>query len=137
MAPQLDNGNWIEEYVHNGVFRRAVLSVLGTALNRNGNSYSNEFKCTIPEGWNINNMRVVAFISRPLKRAVSYTDFFITNAECIKLNNEGGGVEELLMDGDAVPVEYYDVMGRRYDTAHPGINIVRMSNGTVRKVLVK
>ena len=137
VAPQLDNGTWIEEYVHNGVFRRAIRSALGTALNRNGNSYSNEFKCTIPEGWNINNMRVVAFISRPLKRAVSYTDFFITNAECIKLNNEGGGVEEFLMDGDAVPVEYYDVMGRRYDTAHPGINIVRMSNGTIRKVLVK
>ena len=137
VAPQLDGGTWIEEYMHNGVFRHAMFSVLGATLNRNGYSYSNEFKYTIPQGWNIKNMRAVAFISRPLKRSNSFTDFYITNAECIKLYNEGGGVEELLMDGDAVPVEYYDVMGRRYDTAHPGINIVRMSNGTIRKVLVK
>jgi hypothetical protein len=137
VAPQLNSGTWVDDYMHNGVFRRAMRSVLGTTLNRNGNSYSNEFKYTIPGGWNINNLRVVAFVSRPLKRTMSFTDFYITNAECIRLTNEGGGVEELLMDGDAVPVEFYDVMGHRYDSARPGVNIVKMSNGTTRKVLVK
>lgn len=137
VAPQLNSGTWVEEYMHNGVFRRAMRSVLGTALNRIGNSYSNEFKYTIPGGWNISNMRVVAFISRPLKRTTSFTDFYITNAECIRLFNEGGGVEELLLnDSNAVPVEFYDVMGRRYDGAQPGVNIVKMSNGAVKKILV-
>ena len=31
----------------------------------------------------------------------------------------------------------YDATGRRQTTAHRGLNIVRMSDGTVRKVLVK
>ena len=74
VAPQLNSGTWVDDYMHNGVFRRAMRSVLGTTLNRNGNSYSNEFKYTIPGGWNINNLRVVAFVSRPLKRTMSFTD---------------------------------------------------------------
>ena len=48
------------------------------------------------------------------------------------------GIEEILaQDGNAVPVAYYDVMGRLLDGPRPGINIVKMSNGTAKKVLVK
>jgi hypothetical protein len=31
----------------------------------------------------------------------------------------------------------YDVQGRQHSELQPGINIIRYSNGTVRKVLVK
>ena len=100
VAPQLDGGNWVEQYKHGGVFRRAMRSVLGGALNREGNSYSNEFKCTVPADWNINNLRAVAFVSRPLKWSLSFTDFYITNAECVKLydkqlNGDVNGDNEL------------------------------------------
>jgi hypothetical protein len=36
-----------------------------------------------------------------------------------------------------VPVGYYDIMGRQYDNPQQGINIVKMSDGSTRKVLVK
>ena len=32
---------------------------------------------------------------------------------------------------------YYTIDGRRIETLQPGINIIRMSDGTVKKVLVK
>jgi len=136
---QLNNGAWAYKYVHNGVFRCALGSELGVDLNKDGDTYSNEFTVTIPEDWNIANMNVVAFISRPLANGANhlFTDMFVNNAETVRLQAQQGGVEEILTDGDAVPVEYFDVMGRKMNAPRQGINIVRMSNGTARKVLVK
>jgi hypothetical protein len=45
--------------------------------------------------------------------------------------------EELIINTDAVPVGYYDVTGRQLSGMQQGINIVKMSNGTAKKVLVK
>ena len=93
----------------------------------------------IPEEWNIANLNVVAFISRPLAAGGGqvFTDLAINNAETARLINQAEGVEELLLSGDVVPVEYYDIMGRKHDSMQPGINIVKMSDGSARKVLVK
>lgn len=48
-----------------------------------------------------------------------------------------GGYGSLSLTGadDPVEVEYYDLMGNRYSKPVSGVNIVRMSDGTVRKVL--
>ena len=139
VARQLNNGSWINGYRHNGVFRCALGSVKGVELNRVEGGYSNEFTMTIPEEWNIANLNVVAFISRPLAAGGGqvFTDLAINNAETARLINQAEGVEELLLSGDVVPVEYYDIMGRKHDSMQPGINIVKMSDGSARKVLVK
>ncbi len=139
VARQLNNGSWINGYRHNGVFRCALGSVKGVELNRVEGGYSNEFTVTIPEEWNIANLNVVAFISRPLAAGGGqvFTDLAINNAETARLINQAEGVEELLLSGDVVPVEYYDIMGRKHDSMQPGINIVKMSDGSARKVLVK
>lgn len=51
---------------------------------------------------------------------------------------EGTGVAELpAADANVVPVEYYSLDGLRLQKPSKGINIVRMSDGSVRKVLVK
>lgn len=137
IAPQLNLGTWVNKYQHNGVFRKALSSVFGSKLNITGNQYKNTYTFTIPNSWKRENLRVVAFISRPMRNAVSgFTDMFVNNAETFNFR-EGAGVEELLMDEDAVPVEYYDLLGRQHDGLQHGINIVKMSNGTARKVLVK
>ena len=81
-------------------------------------------------------MNVVAFISRPLENRVM-SDLRILNAESVRLIGESGGVDELIGNQDIVPVEYYDIMGRQHDSLQQGINIVKMSDGTARKVLVK
>jgi len=138
VAPQLNAGTWINDYTHNGVFRVALGSVFGVAFNKDGDSYSNSFEFTIPEGWNKDNLRVVAFISRPLSNGGggAFGDMYIDNADVFNFNTSEG-VDELLIEEDAVPVGYYDVTGRQTNGLQQGINIVKMSNGTAKKVLVK
>ena len=46
-------------------------------------------------------------------------------------------VVEQFVDGDAVPVGYYDITGRQLNGLQKGINIVKMSNGTARKIYIK
>ncbi|MBR5673867.1 MAG: Omp28-related outer membrane protein [Muribaculaceae bacterium] len=136
VAPQLNSGMWVSQYVHNGVFRCALGSVKGVGFNRVDGGYSNEFTVTIPEEWVLDNLNVVAFISRPIAAGV-LTDMELNNAESVRLYNPSHSIEEILADGDAVPVEYYDIMGHRTNGPRQGINIVKMSDGTARKVLVK
>ena len=45
--------------------------------------------------------------------------------------------DELIINTDAVPVGYYDVTGRQLSGMQQGINIVKMSDGTARKVYIK
>lgn len=87
VSRQLNDGTWVTNYNHNGVMRRALNSVLGNNLKRNGNTYENVFTYNIPAGWNINHLNVVAFISRPLANGASgeYTDLFINQANKRKL----------------------------------------------------
>ena len=136
VARQTNGSTWLTKFVHNGVFRTALGSIKGVDFNKTDAGYCNEFTVTIPNEWNINNMNVVAFIGRPIESGVA-TDMSVNNAESTRLVAGTGGVEELLLDEDAVPVEYYDLMGRQHDGLQQGINIVKMSNGTARKVLVK
>ena len=48
-----------------------------------------------------------------------------------------GGVEGVEMDNNAVEVSRYDIHGRLLSEPTPGINIVKMSDGTTRKEIVK
>lgn len=139
IARQLNQGTWVAKYEHEGVFRQALGSVFGVNLNKDGETYSNVFTYTIPEAWNMDKMNIIAFIGCPLTNGADgdYSDMYINNAEFAKLINNTGGVDEMLVDDDAVPVAYYDVMGREHSTLQQGINIVKMSNGTAKKVLVK
>ena len=138
IARQLNNGTWISNYMHNGVFRKALGSALGDPLNKIGGRYKNVYRFAIPEAWNWTRMRVVAFISRPLKNAASgiFTDLYVNNAQDFKFQISNG-VDELTPDRDVVPVAYYDIMGRQHNSLQQGINIVKMSDGSSRKVLVK
>ena len=47
------------------------------------------------------------------------------------------GLEEELVNTNAVPVGYYDVTGRQLSGLQQGINIVKMSDGSARKVYNK
>ena len=49
----------------------------------------------------------------------------------------GDALEEQFVNGDAVPVGYYDITGRQLSGLQQGINIVMMSDGTAIKVFKK
>ena len=98
VSRQLNQGTWVAQFVHNGVLRKAINSVLGNNLNRNGNTYENVFNINIPSAWKIENLSVVAFINRPLINGATgiYTDLFINQANKRKL----GEFDEPSLRGD-------------------------------------
>ena len=80
---QLNNGRWVSNYRHDGVLRQALGTVKGVDLNKDGETYCNEFELTVPDAWNIEKMNVIAFISRPLINGASkvYTDMYVNNTD--------------------------------------------------------
>ena len=50
---------------------------------------------------------------------------------------ESDGIVEQLVNTDANPVGYYDVTGRQVNGLQKGLNIVKMSDGTARKIYIK
>lgn len=84
IGSQLNLGTWEYDYEHNHVFRLALGSAKGVALNKTGDSYKNEFTVNIPNSWNADNLNVVAFISRPM-RENAYNDLYVTNSNMRKL----------------------------------------------------
>lgn len=138
VAPQINGATSIPNYVHNGVFRQALGSIKGEPLNRFGNRYKNVYRFSIPKKWNWNNMHVVAFICRPLTNYVNgFTDLQVNNAQDFRFEISNDVIETITPDADAVPVQYFDLTGRQFDSPQMGINIVKMSDGSVRKVFVK
>ena len=84
VAAQINQGTVVNDYVHNGVLRKALVSVKGVDLKKKGDTYSNEFTYTIPADWKAEDLNIVAFISRPL-RANRLSDLYVTNANKRKL----------------------------------------------------
>ena len=84
---QLNLGTWVSKYQHDHVFRVALSSVFGTALNIDGETFKNEFVYTLPTSWKQDKMEVIAFISRPLENGKYgvYTDMFVNQANMRKL----------------------------------------------------
>ncbi len=137
VAPQLDSGTWRPQFTHNGVFRQALGSIKGEPLNRTDGRYKNVYRFAVPAAWNWNNLRVVAFICRPITNYTGgFGDMWVNNANDFKFQISDA-VTEVNVDGDAVPVAYYDLTGRQTNGLQPGINIVKMSDGSTRKLLVK
>ena len=53
------------------------------------------------------------------------------------MQGKNNSITELLNSSDAVAVDYYDIMGHKLPSLQQGLNIVRMSDGTVRKIFLK
>lgn len=138
VSRQLDNGTWISAYTHNCVLRKYVSDVYGDAINWNGTYYENDYVIDWSSAWKAENMRVVAFVSRPLKTSDMF-DMFVTNAEMAGLTvGDPAGVETVARPVDEVyETARYTADGVLLNAPQKGINIVRMSNGETRKVVVK
>ena len=53
------------------------------------------------------------------------------------MQGKNNSITELINSSDAVAVDYYDIMGHKLPSLQQGLNIVRMSDGTARKIFLK
>lgn len=128
-----------KEYVHNHVLRDVVSkNVFGDAINWTDDThYSNDFTVTLDGSWNVNNMDVVAFISRPVKDGSEVTDLWVNNANIIRALNVSTGINGIVNGGEDVKeVARYSIDGTRIYAPVKGINIIKMSDGTTKKVMI-
>ena len=67
VSRQLNNGTWIQQYVHNHVLRDVVSATTGDALlwsQDNSHHYANTLQTTLRQEWILRNMSLVAFVHR-------------------------------------------------------------------------
>lgn len=84
VARQYSNGSWNQKFVHNHVMRDVLSAVQGDAINWTGDgAYANTFTTTLSRDWNVDKMRVVAFIHRTgtgVNKEVINTEMVAINA---------------------------------------------------------
>lgn len=127
------------DYQHDEVNRLFVTDALGDPVQLSvTDSIYATYEVTVKDSWNVDNMEIVAFVSN--YDSANCNNCMVYNAEsCALVGNDnipGSGV------GDIVAAErrvagIYSVSGVLLDSMQPGVNIIRYSDGTVRKLVVK
>ena len=120
-------------FVHQHVLR-AVNTTWGKVLTWENNKSTYTYTFSLNSAWKLNDLKVIAFISGYNSKDV--TDCVVENVAAVVPTDESTPVNTLKA-ADTVPQTIYSVDGRKLSTAEKGINIVRMNDGTVKKVLVK
>ncbi|MCD8202977.1 MAG: Omp28-related outer membrane protein [Prevotella sp.] len=148
---QLNQGTYVYDYVHNNVLRLIVNDNefgLGDEIGwTSDSSYENNFTVTLDSSWNVDNMHIVALISKDLAHWEDddegggwyYNDMdemYVNNANMINISS-GTGIKNAITDSNAVESSRYIIDGRQISSPVKGLNIIKMSDGTARKVTVK
>ncbi len=143
------NGNeadgYFIDYVHDNVLRQIVTPYYGDEINwSSGSSFSNTYSVTLADDMVAANMNVIAFVSGPI---VVFNDngtasnapasgAYVNNANKIKLS-ETSGISSVSSTEGTKEAERYSVNGVKLSAPVKGVNIIKMSDGSVKKVIVK
>ncbi len=97
--------------VHNNVFRTALTRVVGDDITWTDNSYKETYTYTLPDTWDAEHVRVVAFVNRPLTDTSAAQ---ILNAEQARIP-VSSGIGSVLLDnkGKTTNRTYYNLQGQR------------------------
>ncbi len=145
VSTQLNNGKYDNDYVHNNVLRKIINEYAwGDEVNwTSDSSYENDFTVKLDNEWNAKNMHVVAFISGSYAvwknedwYYADYGDAYVNNANMVKVGSSTG-ISKTISDSNVTEQSRYTIDGRQLTTPVKGLNIVKMSDGTTRKVIVK
>lgn len=142
VSKQLNNGAWDYNFTHNHVLRDILTSYYGDAVTWTDGKVEMDFSTVLDSEWNPEKMEVVAFIGRPIilngsTFETTFDDAFVLNTNKVGLGGTTG-IEGVDMDeADVKEVARYTIDGVRISAPQKGVNIVKMSNGKVYKVLVK
>jgi hypothetical protein len=133
-ADQLNQGKWTVDFVHNGVLRTALGKCTGNPIKWNGDNYSDTFTCELAEEWNVENMKVVAFIHLPYTGDDSGLTVLNANVNTIK---DATAIKDVANDVKAQEAARYNAAGQLVGKGHKGLNIIRLDNGKAVKVIEK
>ncbi|MBQ9356709.1 MAG: Omp28-related outer membrane protein [Prevotella sp.] len=125
-------------YNHNHVLRTFVTPPTGLSINTDGDSYSARFETTLNADWQTDNISVVALLTKAADEVTvdNVKDMDIVNATSISIAEINTlGIETVDADGITTVQSCYGSDGCLHSVPVRGLNIIRHSNGTVRKVI--
>ena len=123
-------GGTAADTIHNNVVRAVLTESLGNAISWNGDTYAEEFHTTLPATWKAKDVRVVAFIHRPVSEG--YTNCEVLNAEMLDITTQTTGITTPASGGSGKTVKtYYNLQGQRLaQRPQSGIYIEQTRNGS-------
>ncbi len=148
VAKQLNQGTYINDYVHDNVLREIVseqgFPYCGDFINwTSDQSYENDYTVTLDSSWNPDNMHVIAFISKSFALEDSdgwywapYNDAYVNNTNMVKVGSSTR-INNSVIETNANETSRYTMDGRQLSSPAKGLNIIKMSDGTARKVIVR
>jgi hypothetical protein len=116
------------------VLRTALGKCTGNPIKWNGDNYSDTFTCELAEEWNVENMKVVAFIHLPYTGDDSGLTVLNANVNTIK---DVTAIKDVANDVKAQEAARYNAAGQLVGKGHKGLNIIRLDNGKAVKVIEK
>lgn len=127
------------DYQHDEVNRMFVTGALGDPVQLSvTDSVYATYEVTVNDSWNVDNMEIVAFVSN--YDSANCNNCLVYNAEsCALVGNDnipGSGVGDTVASDKRIS-GIYSISGVLMDSMQPGVNIIRYSDGTTRKVIVK
>ena len=134
----------LDNYDHENVLR-AILSKnpWGDQITWNGNTFTMKFEATAEKTWKDGDLDAVAFVSKPFVVSEGGKNYYgdVKNAwvdQCVKQHIEGTatGIEGVQNTNNTTVVARYALDGTKISAPVKGINILKMSDGTTRKVVV-
>lgn len=122
------------DYEHNEAVRMFLSAPLGDRITLSADAPATySYSVEIPAGHDVTKMRLVAFVSNFDAEDPNHCQVY--NAEMQALP-EMSGVENVEISRREIS-EIYSISGMRLDRMQPGVNIVRYSDGTTEKLIVK
>lgn len=113
---------------------RAYNSTWGVPVEWDGKVYSYDVDFDLQPSWNINNLKLVAVLAN--YDGTDVTNCVVENSHCCNVVTGSTPVGNALEDAPCVK-QIFNAGGVRISKLQQGINIMRYSDGSVRKVYVK
>lgn len=143
-------------FKHENVLRAVVTnsSVAGDVITWDGDNFTMSYEYDVPANWKAtaDKLRLTSFVSMPFwdgKSTITYQgaqypklnddiySYWVNQCETLQLNQSAStGVKGVENNSTATVVARYAVDGTQISAPVKGINILKMSDGTTRKVLV-
>lgn len=143
---QLKNGTWLPTYTHNHVLRAIASQPWGDNIVWDGDNFTATYDIDVDDSWKVENLQTVAFVSRPFVVMTNGQPSAFDSAidamginQCQSLNVQEGtatAIDGVNSADNATVVARYAADGSKVSAPVKGVNILKMSDGTTRKVVV-
>lgn len=120
-------------YIHNHVIRYANSS-WGESVDWENKQFTKTFSIPLNSAWLKDNIKFVAFLNK--YNSKNYSDCKITNSIGTSLNGKAG-INGVINGKQLTEVARYTIDGTKLSAPQKGLNIVKMSDGSTVKVMVK